>query len=313
MTGASFVDVKNAPALLSGTKIVRIVGNIGGDNSLGVPINPQPSVSTLAPSGSAGQTFNISSGTRSLTFEFSANASLTPGALLGDGNYAVVLAAGALAQDIANAMAAAINASPLAQAAGGAVVASVAGDAVAFRVNLTGTGQIAINAQNTPSLIAVSNAQPYLIGLDQFTHQPLADGGNLVVPQGVTLMIDAGAVLKLEGANIDVGLNSPNIDRSGAALQVLGTPDSSVYFTSFHDNQLGGVTDNVTAPSPGDYGGIVFHHDSDQESQGIFLNSVNHANIRYAGGTVVVDGRLRPTTRFTLTALGPRSPTTRSR
>lgn len=290
VAGASFVDVKNAPALLSGTKIVRIVGNIGGDNSLGVPINPQPSVSTLAPSGSAGQTFNITSGTRSVTFEFTANASLTPGALLGDGNYAVVLAAGASAQDIANAIAAAINASPLAQAAGGALVASVAGDAVAFRVNLTGTGQIAINAQNTPSLIAVSNAQPYLIGYDQFTHQPLADGGNLVVPQGVTLMIDAGAVLKLEGANIDVGLNSPNIDRSGAALQVLGTPDSSVYFTSFHDNQLGGITDNVTAPSPGDYGGIVFHHDSDQESQGIFLNSVNHANIRYAGGTVVVDG-----------------------
>ncbi|HUY92990.1 MAG TPA: choice-of-anchor L domain-containing protein [Pirellulales bacterium] len=290
VTGAAFVDVKNAPALLAGTKIVRVVGNIGADNSLGVPINPQPSVSTLAPSGSAGQTFSIAAGTLSLVFEFTQDPTATPGNLLADGNYAVALAPGASAQDIANAMAAAINASPLAQADGGAVAASVTGDAVAFRVNLTGVGQIAINAQNTPSLIAASNAQPYEIGYDQFTHQPLADGGDLNVPQGVTLMIDAGAVFKMEGANLNVGLNSPNIDRSGSALQVLGAPSSSVYFTSFHDNQLGGITDNVTAPSPGDYGGIVFHQHSDLESQGIFLNTVNHANIRYAGGTVIVDG-----------------------
>ena len=269
--------------MLAATKIVRIEGNTGADNSLGVPIVNTPTSTELAGNH---EKFSITAGTVTAVFEFTTNA-----ATVTNGNIPVVIAPGSTAQAIANAMAAAINnAAVLTNAAGGALVASVAGDAVAFRVVLTGVGQISINAQNTPSLIATSNARPYLLGYDQFTHQPLADGADLTVPQGVTVMIDAGAVFKMEGANVNVGLSSPNVDRSNSALQVLGTPSNSVFFTSFHDNGLGGVTDNVTAASPGDWGGIAFHQGSDLEQQGIFLNDVNHAKISYAGGTVNVSG-----------------------
>ncbi|HWB07900.1 MAG TPA: choice-of-anchor L domain-containing protein [Pirellulales bacterium] len=209
-----------------------------------------------------------------------------------------------LAQEIA----AAINASPLAQPAGGDVAASVTTNAVAYTngaawfINLTGVGQLVINAQNASQqtggggtvtalgLIASSNAQPYEIGTSQFGGTPLADGSSMNVPQNVTVMIDAGAVFKLEGANISVGVNSPNVDRSQSALQVLGTPNSSVFFTSFHDNSIGTVTDTVTAANAGDWGGIVFGSAADMESQGIFLDDVNHARLSYAGGTVVVNG-----------------------
>jgi hypothetical protein len=209
-----------------------------------------------------------------------------------------------LAQEIA----AAINASPLAQPAGGDVAASVTTNAVAYTngdawfVDLTGVGQMVINAQNASrqtngsgtvtalGLIADSNAQPYEIGTSQFGGTPLADGSSMNVPQDVTVMIDAGAVFKLEGANISVGVNSPNVDRSQSALQVLGTPTSSVFFTSFHDNSVGTATDTVTAPNAGDWGGIVFGPAADLESQGIFLDDVNHARLTYAGGTVVVNG-----------------------
>ena len=227
--------------------------------------------------------------------------SISPGAV------AVHYAASDTAATLAQEAAAAINASPSAQPAGGAVAASVSSNAVAYAngdawyVNLTGVGAMTINAQSASQttnsngqtvslgLLAVSNAQPYEIGNSQFGGS-LADGATMNVPQGVTVMIDSGAVFKLEGANINVGLSSPSIDRSDSALQVLGTPTSSVFFTSFHDNSVGSVTDTVTAPSPGDWGGIVFGPNADLERQGIFLDSVNHARLTYGGGSVVVDG-----------------------
>ena len=123
------------------------------------------------------------------------------------------------------------------------------------------------------------------------------------VPKGVTVMIDAGAVFKLRGANIDVGSSTQNIDRSLGAVQVLGTPSNSVYFTSYLNERIGVDTyANTTTPSPGDWGGLVFHNDYDYadqatdptrrvlEQEGIFLDYVNHANISYGGGKVTVNG-----------------------
>jgi hypothetical protein len=71
----------------------------------------------------------------------------------------------------------------------------------------------------------------------------------------------------------------------------------SVYFTSFNDKEIGVANDTIGFdPQPGDWGGLVFRDDRDQaddrfnyEDQGIFLNHVNHADIRYGGGTVVID------------------------
>ncbi|HUY35205.1 MAG TPA: DUF4214 domain-containing protein [Pirellulales bacterium] len=286
VTGAQSLDLRGAAALTptgnpGATKIVRIVGNSGPDNAIGVPVNQ-----TQANQIVAGETFSIDAGTLNpQVFEF------TTTGVVASGHLAVTLPSGNNPAAIAAAIVAAINASPLAQASGGAIVAQVPAlqpaDATAVWVTMTGVGQITIDAQATPVLKAASNALAYQIGLSQFNNNaPLADGASLTVPQDVTVMIDAGAVFKLANTNIDVGLSTPNIDRGEASLQVLGTPTSSVFFTSFHDNTLGQTLDTVTAPNPGDWGGIVFRPNSDLAAQAIFLDNVNSGVFRYGGGAV---------------------------
>ncbi|MBL9125013.1 MAG: NF038122 family metalloprotease, partial [Planctomycetaceae bacterium] len=136
----------------------------------------------------------------------------------------------------------------------------------------------------------------YEIGLNQF-NTPLADGATMNVPQGVTVMVDAGAVFKLRQANINVGSFAQGIDMSRGALQVLGTPSQQVTFTSYNNEAIGVDTNPLaTVPAPGDWGGLVFRggtpdRASDREDQGIFVNYVGGANISYGGGTVVVDSQ----------------------
>lgn len=147
------------------------------------------------------------------------------------------------------------------------------------------------------NLATTHDAIPYQIGSAQ-NGSALADGRALEVPKDVTVMIDAGAVFKLRRGRIAVGTNSASIDRSGAALQVLGTPTSNVIFTSYDDDSFGGDTNqSPVQPAPGNWGGIIFQNDLDHaaqnfehEQQGIFLNYVNHADIRYGGGSVSING-----------------------
>jgi hypothetical protein len=136
------------------------------------------------------------------------------------------------------------------------------------------------------------DAKAYNIGSDSL-NSPLSDGSKLEVPQGVTLMIDAGTVIKASKANLDVGSSAQGVDRSQGAIQVLGTPTTSVFFTSYYDTTIGfptGSTALSQSARAGDWGGIVYRADSDMEDQGIFLNDVNHADIRYGGGRVTVNG-----------------------
>ncbi len=136
----------------------------------------------------------------------------------------------------------------------------------------------------------------YEVGFDALGRE-LPDGSTLAIPQGVTLMVDAGAIFKLRRARIGVGSSNLQIDRSGGALQVLGTPTESAYFTSWHDATIGRNTDPFnTAPKGGDWGGLVFRTDVDKsqgrftwDREGIFLDYVNHADIRWGGGNIVVD------------------------
>jgi len=157
---------------------------------------------------------------------------------------------------------------------------------------------------------------PYEVGRDSFGNA-LDDGTALEVPRSTTLMIDAGALLKLgdrtnlpEGY-VSVGSSAEGIDRSEGALQVLGTPDVSVNFTSHFDETLGVDSEPTinTAPEEGDWGGLIFRNDLDYdfiedydpssglatrevlEVQGIFLNYVAFADVRYGGGEVVIDGQ----------------------
>ena len=140
----------------------------------------------------------------------------------------------------------------------------------------------------------VADNVPYAIGRDyNLAQTPLADGSTFQVPQDVTVMIDAGALIKVRGQTIDVGTSSLGTDRSEGALQVLGTPVSNVTFTSWRDDAKGSIDDGANGNvATADWGGIVFRQDSDVNSglSGVFLNQVNHATLQYGGGQVSVDG-----------------------
>jgi VCBS repeat-containing protein len=138
------------------------------------------------------------------------------------------------------------------------------------------------------NLATLSDNRPYLIGVDGTT--PLADGMSLDVPQGVTVMIDAGALFKMSEANVDVGTSAEGVDRRAGALQVLGTPQHNVFFRSYRNDTVGGDSDGPgPAASAGDWGGLVFRSDSDQEESGVFLNRVNHATLVRGGGKLLVE------------------------
>ena len=144
--------------------------------------------------------------------------------------------------------------------------------------------------------VNLTSVPAYEFGRGGVGNQVLADGLTLQIPRGVTLMVDAGAVFKVQGSQITVGSLSASVDNSLAALQVLGTPQRSVYFTSYRDESLGIDTNPLsTTPLPGDWGGISFRNDVDQsqgrpdrERQGIFLNYIAGADIRYGGGQATV-------------------------
>ncbi|WP_345683058.1 tandem-95 repeat protein [Novipirellula caenicola] len=183
----------------------------------------------------------------------------------------------------------------------------------------------------------------YKIGIPDVGGGFLEDGRVMEVPKEVTTMIDAGAVFKVRGSWIGVGSSTVQVDRSNGVLQVLGTPrlvdlsdpstttllgnddadrpgydDGSVIFTSFRDRNVdASAVGNSPAVSPGNWGGLIFRRDIDQaegrqnlEDQGIFLNQVNHAEIRYGGSSnVLIDSvqqlvnpiqivNLRPTISF---------------
>lgn len=159
----------------------------------------------------------------------------------------------------------------------------------------------------------------YEFGLSEIGGGVREDGRDMEIPAGVTTMIDAGAIFKMRSARVSVGSSSSLIDRSGGALQVLGTPrlvdfnasdpaekilggindaalsydDGSVIFTSSRDREADRAGAGTSpAPKPGDWGGLVFRRDVDQtqgrrdlEDEGIFLHWVNHAEIRYGGAS----------------------------
>ncbi len=165
---------------------------------------------------------------------------------------------------------------------------------------------------------------------DNFSYQigfasnglPLTDGSSMDLPQGVRVIIDSGAVLKLSGSRIGVGSVSPLIDVSDASLQILGLPSiitsnglpardsanavipGSVYLTSVNDDTVGAGNSPTFTPAAlaGDWGGIDFQGGLDtadesrrnRELEGVFLNHIQNADIRYGGGSVSIGGQSVP-------------------
>lgn len=143
------------------------------------------------------------------------------------------------------------------------------------------------NNTNAVKVVRVVGEGTYRIGTNQ-------NGGNLTpgevqtveVPKGVNLVLDAGVKFEMSGNRIGVGSTTVGVDRSGATIQVLGTPDNPV--------ELVGIGQS----NPGTWGGIDirgaidFQDDSREnfENNGIFLNHIQYANIQGGGGRVSVDG-----------------------
>ncbi|MGL6195788.1 MAG: hypothetical protein ACRC2T_13310, partial [Thermoguttaceae bacterium] len=157
-----------------------------------------------------------------------------------------------------------------------------------------------------PTNASLKNNKAYEIGVNSLNNNStLADGARFDVPKNVSVVIDAGVVIKMGNANITVGSSSLNVDRSGGSIQLLGNPVHKVLLTSYFDETIGLDTyANPTAPAPGQWGGIVIRNDLDYEyiktydpasgkprrevleTQGIFLNYINNGDFRYAGGTI---------------------------
>lgn len=158
------------------------------------------------------------------------------------------------------------------------------------------------NGGTDSNLSTMNDNTAYRIGVSNLG-ATLPDGRTFDLPQGVTVMIDAGAIIKLQSANIDAGTATLGVDRQDGAVQILGTPDTRVYLTSFRNDTLGGDSDGASSgPQPGNWGGVVFRQDSDLNDNvfgdrdytgsPVFLNAVYQADVSYGGGQVDVGGTL---------------------
>ncbi|MDE0862900.1 MAG: GEVED domain-containing protein [Rubripirellula sp.] len=144
----------------------------------------------------------------------------------------------------------------------------------------------------------------------------LPDGTSLDLPKGVRMIIDSGAILKMSRSRIGVG-SASLADQSDSSLQLLGTPSiitanglpardslnaiipGSVFLTSINDDSIGAGNTTGSNPVAGEWGGLDFRGDLDsqdesrrnRELEGVFLNHVQHADIRYGGGQVLIGGQ----------------------
>lgn len=169
-----------------------------------------------------------------------------------------------------------------------ALAAAEAGDIVRLLPSAGADGDLADDSDNVA----------YNIGRGGPNNAVLRDGESFNVPAGVTVMIDAGAILKFSDSKIVAGSESVDQNRSLAAVQILGTPANSVVLTSLSDQSVGQdeFPDINTTPLAADWGGIEFRDDVDLaegldvfQNEGIFIDFVSHADIRFGGG------RIRPT------------------
>ncbi len=158
----------------------------------------------------------------------------------------------------------------------------------------------------------------YQIGFDSNGFE-LEDGSTLNLPRGTRLIVDSGAIFKMSRSRIGVGSALSSIDASDGAIQVLGTPailnaagtpardaageivSGSVIFTSINDDTVGSGNTSAFTPNarPGDWGGIDLRGDLDgadesrrnRESEGVFLNHIQYADMRFGGGSVSIGGQ----------------------
>ncbi len=111
-----------------------------------------------------------------------------------------------------------------------------------------------------------------------FGTQVYVVSGTLTVPNGVTLNIQPGTVLKFtSGAGMDV--------QPGGTLNANGTLAQPIFFTSINDTSIGGNANGIggaTLPQPGDWNSIVL--------DGATV-SMQHVQMQYGGGPFNASGQ----------------------
>lgn len=103
--------------------------------------------------------------------------------------------------------------------------------------------------------------------------------GFIKIPSGVTLNLEAGAVIKFApGAGILVE----------GVLRAVGTAEKKTVFTSIRDDGFGGDTDanGPQTPEPGDWYGLTINSPVDQPS------SIQHVIIRYGHNALTINSSL---------------------
>ena len=103
--------------------------------------------------------------------------------------------------------------------------------------------------------------------------------GNITVPLGVTLTIEEGVVVKSQMVAFGGSYSYLSLIVEGT-LNVNGTEDNPVVFTSTKDTTHGGKTnDSATPAAPGDWGSIKFQEGS--------TGTVRNAQIYYASSAIL--------------------------
>jgi parallel beta-helix repeat protein len=110
-------------------------------------------------------------------------------------------------------------------------------------------------------------------------NSPYVVVGDLGINPGVTLTIEAGTVVKFNGTNLSVS----------GTLNAAGTSGSPVYFTSYHDDSVGGDSNGnggATTPAPGNWVSILVN---DGGSANLSYSTIRYAGA-YLGGSAVATG-----------------------
>jgi len=129
--------------------------------------------------------------------------------------------------------------------------------------------------QELPRTVAINNSVVWHSGTitsnqEWTANQVQALDGIVIIPSGVTVTIDPGAIIKaLPGAEIVV--------QSGGILNTLGGTSLPIIFTTFDDSSVGGNTDfnaGGSLPTPGEWQGISVQ-------TGGQLNANSNTDFRY--------------------------------